>query len=210
MAKLKRESAREQIRDSILKGIHDGKYQPGFQLKEKILADSFGTSQAPVREALRELEGLQYIETIPYKGSIVKEVKSEDLVIAYKLRRVFEQMAMESIIEQKSFDLSELETLAEKIDDAAKIGDKELYSKLNVQFHEYFINHSDSAMLKRMWKLVTFPTQIETVLDTVEESLEKFSKEHFLVIDALRDNDCKKACSLLSSHIENIEKKIKK
>lgn len=210
MAKLKRESAREQIRDSILKGIHDGKYPPGFQLKEKILADSFGTSQAPVREALRELEGLQYIETIPYKGSIVKEVKVEDLVVAYKLRRVFEQMAIEAIFEKDSFDLSELEAIAEKVEVAAKKGDKELYSKFNVEFHEYFINHSDIAMLKRMWKLVTFPTQIETALDTMEESLEQFSKEHFLVIDALRNNDCKRACTLISNHIENVQKKIQK
>lgn len=210
MAKLKRESAREQIRDLILKGIHDGKYPPGFQLKEKILADSFGTSQAPVREALRELEGLQYIETIPYKGSIVKEVKVEDLVVAYKLRRVFEQMAIEAIFEKDSFDLGELEAIAEKADEAAKMGDKELYAKFNVAFHEYFINHSDIAMLKRMWRLVTFPTQIEKVLDIMDESLEKFSKEHFLIIDALRNKDCKKACALLNNHIENIQKRIQK
>lgn len=208
MAKLKRMSTREQIRDSILKGIHDGEYPPGFQLKEKILAESFGTSQAPVREALRELEGLQYVETIPYKGSIVKEVTAEDLVVAYKLRGVFEQMAIEAICEKDNLDLSELEALAQKVHEAAKENNKEHYAKYNFLFHEYFIEASGVAMLKRMWKLVTFPTQIETALDNISESLTSFSEEHFMIIEALKSNDCQEACKRLGQHIEHVQSKI--
>lgn len=208
MTKLKRASAREQIKNAILKGIHDGKYPPGFQLKEKILAETFGTSQAPVREALRELEGLQYVETIPYKGSIVKEVTTKDLLTAYKLRKVFEQMAVEEICEKGNIDLSELGRIAMLVDDAAEKGDKELYSKYNSEFHEFFINEANITMLSRMWNLVTFPAQIETALDKISGSLKEFSREHFDIIEALREKNCQRACELLGTHIENIRIKI--
>ena len=54
---MRRESTRDQIRDYILKGILDGTLPPGSRLREIELAKALGTSQAPVREALRELEG---------------------------------------------------------------------------------------------------------------------------------------------------------
>ncbi|MHC1746778.1 MAG: GntR family transcriptional regulator [Cellulosilyticaceae bacterium] len=205
MSILKRESAREQIRDSILIGIHNGTFPLGYRLREKELAELYGTSQAPVREALRELEGLQYVETIPYKGTIVKEVTVDDLALAYRLRGVFEQMALEMICQNESVDWSELKEIANLIDEAAKAGNKSNYAKYNVLFHQYFIEKSGITILKRMWKLVTFPAQVENALDNLDISLIEFSKDHYKIIEALEKNDIDLAGILLNKHANKIK-----
>ena len=205
MSILKRESAREQIRDSILIGIHNGTFPLGYRLREKELAELYGTSQAPVREALRELEGLQYVETIPYKGTVVKEVTVNDLALAYRLRGVFEQMALEMICQNESVDWSELKEIANLIDEAAKAGNKSNYAKYNVLFHQYFIEKSGITILKRMWKLVTFPAQVENALDNLDISLIEFSKDHYKIIDALEKNDIDLAGILLNKHANKIK-----
>ncbi|MGL5207349.1 MAG: GntR family transcriptional regulator [Acidaminococcaceae bacterium] len=209
MSKLKRESAREQIRDSILTGIHNGTFPLGYKLREKELADLYGTSQAPVREALRELEGLQYVENIPYKGTVVKEVTIDDLTIAYRLRGIFEQIAVERIHEKNAaVNWSELKEIANKIDEAAKAKNKTEYAKYNVLFHQYFIEKSGITMLKRMWSLVSFPTQVETALGYIDIPLVEFSKEHFKIIDALEKGDIALVGILLNKHANKIQRAI--
>ena len=206
MSKLKRESAREQIRDSILTGIHNGTFPLGYKLREKELAELYGTSQAPVREALRELEGLQYVETIPYKGTVVKEVTVDDLAIAYRLRGVFEQMAVEMLCKHnESIDWSELKDVANAIDEAAKTENITEYAKNNVLFHQFFVEKSGTPILKRMWRLVSFPTQVENAIGYLDIPLIEFSNEHFKIIDALEKGDIDLAGMLLNKHANKIK-----
>ena len=83
---LERESMSDRIRNAILRRIADGTYLPGHRLVELQLAKEFGTSQGPVREALRELETLQVVETKRYCGSSVREVPLKERQEAYEVR----------------------------------------------------------------------------------------------------------------------------
>lgn len=211
MSIIKRESAREQIRDSILTGIHNGTFPLGYKLREKELAELYGTSQAPVREALRELEGLQYVETIPYKGTVVKEVTVDELAIAYRLRGEFEQMAVEMISQQNEpTDWSELKEIANLIDKAAKAQNKSDYAKYNASFHQYFIEKSGIALLKRMWRFVSFPTQVEIALEHIDIPLVELSNDHIKIIDALERNDFNLVGILLYEHTNKIKTSLEK
>ena len=71
---------RDQVRDRILSRILSGEYAPGTRLKELSLAAECGVSQAPVREALRELEALGLVECERYRGT---RVRSADAAGAY-------------------------------------------------------------------------------------------------------------------------------
>ena len=62
---------REQIKDALVQRILDGTYEPGQRLVELRIAEEFGVSQAPVREALRELEILRLVESEPFRGARV-------------------------------------------------------------------------------------------------------------------------------------------
>src|SRR5438105_15193550 len=60
---LTRTVLREQLKEQLLARILDGEYEPGERLVETQIAKEFGTSQAPVREALRDLEALRLVQT---------------------------------------------------------------------------------------------------------------------------------------------------
>ena len=69
---LKRVCMRDRIRDVLVARILDGTYPSGLQLKELSLAREFNVSQAPIREALRELEGTGLVTSERYRGTRVR------------------------------------------------------------------------------------------------------------------------------------------
>ena len=80
-----RSSLREQIREVIVGRIMDGTYAPGDRIVELQLAQELGTSQAPVREAIRELEAMRLVTSEPHRGARVRDVTDKDLAEVYPL-----------------------------------------------------------------------------------------------------------------------------
>src|SRR5262245_420613 len=112
---LVRESTSARLRTLILQRIIDGQYPPGHRLKELQLAREFNTSQAPVREALRELEATGAIESEPHRGSRVRTVSERELGEAYQVRAVLEQLAGELAAGQFSGKETVLQQQADKV-----------------------------------------------------------------------------------------------
>ena len=88
-------SARDLIRSALLKRISEGVYLPGERLKEMALAHEFEVSQAPVREAFRELETLGLLVSQHYKGTRVRGISSQEIRDAYQLRGYLEEIAVQ-------------------------------------------------------------------------------------------------------------------
>src|SRR5215218_529685 len=86
-------SLREQVKELVLERILDGTYQPGDRLVETRIAQELGTSQAPVREALRELESLRFVESEQFRGARVRAVSPEELAEIYPVRAALEEVA---------------------------------------------------------------------------------------------------------------------
>ena len=76
-------STRDRIRYALLRRISDGVYLPGERLKELTLAHEFEVSQAPVREAFRELEALGVLVSEHYRGTRVREISRRETLINY-------------------------------------------------------------------------------------------------------------------------------
>lgn len=68
---------REQVKDVLLERILRGELEPGERLVETRLARELGTSQAPVREALRDLELMRLVESEPFRGGDPKRAGTE-------------------------------------------------------------------------------------------------------------------------------------
>ena len=75
MATISRTVLREQVKDVLLQRIVSGELKPGERLVETRIAQELGTSQAPVREALRDLQLLRLVESEPFRGSRVRVVR---------------------------------------------------------------------------------------------------------------------------------------
>src|SRR5687768_8392483 len=84
---------REQVKDVLLERILRGELEPGERLVETRLARELGTSQAPVREALRDLELLRLVESEPFRGSRVRAVDDSQLLPVFPVRAALEELA---------------------------------------------------------------------------------------------------------------------
>jgi DNA-binding GntR family transcriptional regulator len=93
MATISRTVLREQVKDVLLQRIASGELQPGERLVETRIAQELGTSQAPVREALRDLQLLRLVESEPFRGSRVRVFDEEELIEVYPVRASLEELA---------------------------------------------------------------------------------------------------------------------
>ncbi|GAC1617105.1 MAG: GntR family transcriptional regulator [Candidatus Elarobacter sp.] len=90
------ESLVDALRDAIL----TGRYAPGTRLVQEDLADTFGISRIPLREALRRLEGEGLVVISPNRGAIVRPLAPKDVVDLYDLRLALESLAIRRAAER--------------------------------------------------------------------------------------------------------------
>ena len=86
MKTIKKKKLKDEVRISIQNAIINGELKPGDRIVETRLATDMGVSQAPVREALKELEHVGLIENRPYQGTYVKQLTTKELRDAYDAR----------------------------------------------------------------------------------------------------------------------------
>src|ERR1700712_4505285 len=84
---------REALKERIVERILEGTYGPGERIVESAVAAEFGVSQAPVREALRDLEAMRFVESQPHRGARVRAVTTEELIQIYPVRAALEEVA---------------------------------------------------------------------------------------------------------------------
>src|SRR5215211_5576065 len=84
---------RDQVKDVIVERILDGSYAAGARIVEMRVAEELGVSQAPVREALRELEVLRLVVSEPFRGARVREIHADELAEIYPVRAALEEVA---------------------------------------------------------------------------------------------------------------------
>ncbi len=115
-----REKILETIRDAILKGS----LKPGERVSEPELAERFGISRTPIREAFRQLESEGYLEVIPRKGAVVASLSERDVEEFYAIKIILEGFAARMAAEKLSDkDIDRLEAINTKLQKLADEGD---------------------------------------------------------------------------------------
>jgi DNA-binding GntR family transcriptional regulator len=177
----------EQVKGRLLQAILDGRYPPGARIVETRVAREFGTSQAPVREALRDLEALGVVETAPFRGARVRQPTTEELLEAFDVRAILEGygavLAMEHMTEE---DLGRLSTLVGQMQDAAVAGDPFREATADTEFHGSIMARSGNATLERVWR--TLEPFLRTYITIVSPDVDRqaVADRHVPIIEALR------------------------
>src|SRR5690606_11186911 len=112
-----------------------------------------GVSQAPVREAIRELEQAGLVVSYPNRGAFVRELTPKDIREIYSLRAVLERFAVEQAV--KAFDAADfdhLEALVSEMVGHARAGDTKAFVEADYAFHAYVCQKSGHALLYKTWK----------------------------------------------------------
>src|SRR3954451_12008717 len=130
---------RDHIRHVLVARILDGRYAPGTQLKELSLAREFNVSQAPIREALRELEGSGLVTSERYRGTRVRGADMREMKDSYELRATIEARAVELALPCSPSTLGLLDGHFEVMKRANAAGDTERYIDAALAMHRCLI-----------------------------------------------------------------------
>lgn len=190
---------RDQVREEIRKKISYGKLAPGQRLIEQTLADEFGVSRIPVREALRMLETEGIVETIPRRGVVVKVFSREDLEHLYDVRTALEVQAFRLAAERAlPKDIRLLELLIQRVTKAMKKEDFSEVAQLNVEFHETVIRMAGNPFLSSMLEPLTGRLGL---LIGLSHEHERQLTEHAGLAEAIAEHDADRAGAAALAHV---------
>ena len=189
------------VKDRILQWILEGELAPGSRIVETRVARRLGTSQAPVREALRDLATLGFVDIRPYQGSRVCQPGRRELREAIVVRGELEALAGRLAAPRMTdAHLERLEALMAGMADAAERGDPHEQALQNAEFHATIVEVAANRSLERLWRMLepfgrTYVTATMPGID-----LRWLGTRHRVIIDALRAHDCEGAAAALRQH----------
>jgi DNA-binding GntR family transcriptional regulator len=197
-----RSNLREQIKDVILQRIVAGEYPPGARLVETRIAQELGVSQAPVREALRDLEQLGCIVHEPFRGCSVRAFSAEELLEAFPVRAALEALAARLAAERITEDeLLRLAELLERMRGAARRGDAHDQSQANASFHATIVRAARNATLERQWSFLEPYSRTYLTVSQPGLDLLALSERHLPILEALRARDAEAAAEAMHQHL---------
>jgi DNA-binding GntR family transcriptional regulator len=190
-----REKILETIRDAILKGT----LQPGERVSEPELAERFGISRTPIREAFRQLESEGYLKVIPRKGAVVASLSERDIEEFYAIKSILEgyaaRIAAENLTQK---DIERLESINEKLQQIAEDGDVKNFFRVHNEFHELFIKAAGNDKLAELiQQLVMKFNRLRLASLSQPGRMEISVQEHKKIIKAFKSHDGEKADNLV-------------
>lgn len=196
--KLNRTCMRDPIRDALASRILDGIYPEGTHLKELVLAREFNVSQAPVREALRELETLGLVETERYRGTRVRNIDFEELREAYALRRLLETASVRATQTFAKQDLEELDQLVSLIQISIDRNETDDIMKDVLRFHRKLVEMSGNRLFLKAWESMAWGVRSRIMAKQIG-FICGLNELRASVVTALQESDREAAAGFLSS-----------
>jgi DNA-binding GntR family transcriptional regulator len=194
-------STRDRIRLALLKRISEGVYLPGERLKELTLAHEFEVSQAPVREAFRELEALGVLVSEHYRGTRVREISSDETKDAYQLRGYLEEIAAQLIpLPKLQEEMKSIEAQQVIMRAAARSGDMDGFARANIIFHRSIVGLSSNQTLPKIWDSLEIGMRSRLNLQKNADKLLSLAEIHQPIVDSLKLGDLKQTGVLLREH----------
>lgn len=181
------EALLSRLRDEIMSEV----LAPGQKLQQTEIADRFGISRMPVRDALRRLESEGFITFDGGRVARVSTLDMAEVVEVYEIRVVLEQLAARKAAPNVSDrDLAELYALESEMEDAARRQDLGLYLELDRQFHLKSFEPSGSPRLVKLIANYWATTQhYRRVFSTPPGRVERALEQHREMLRCLERRD---------------------
>jgi DNA-binding GntR family transcriptional regulator len=195
---------RESILETIRGAIISGALKPGEKVAEPELAERFGISRTPIREAFRQLESEGYLSVVPRKGAVVISFSQRDVEEFYAIKSILEGYAARKACEKLTpRDIEKLQAINDKLRLLAEESDVRNFFKVHNSFHDSFIKAADNDKLTELiTTLVGRFQRLRIASLSLPGRMELSVKEHQKIIDAFRDGNADLAESLVRSNAE--------
>ncbi len=193
----------EQVAGAIRQAIADGRIPPAARLLEDSLAREMGTSRAPVREALSQLEREGLVVKEPNRGARVVELTEETVREVASLRGLLEGFAASLAAERLSEgQLAALEGLLRDMDVAVERGDYARLVELDYQFHAFVCLASGHRTLYETWSAISGKVRLYlSTTNLMYRDLKAVVRGHGEILAALRSRDRVRANQVMQEHL---------
>ncbi len=207
----------DRLAGAIQTRVLSGDVPVGTRLRQEALADEFGVSRTPVREALRKLQATGLVELHPNRGAVVRGPSAREIREAYEVRAELEGLAAElaagRISDRDLLRLREAQTLFRKSVETliarrarrrAPWKDESVWVRANDLFHQAIL---DAAGNERLSDTIadlhrSFPRDLTwTALSQSSRLLEENVEQHEAVLEAIEQRDSEEARRRMIEHI---------
>jgi DNA-binding GntR family transcriptional regulator len=199
----------QQIREILLERIFKGELQPGDRIVELQLANELGTSQAPVREALRELQSLGFVEHEPYRGTRVRRITEKELAEIFPVRAALEELAAQEAASRLNGKVEELEREFEAMRAAAGRKDLQDLAGHDARFHRLIVEAAENKVLLDLWKTLRVEARVVVTALKTDIDLDELAEMHRPLLEALAEGSPEKAGRALRYHFEVLQAMVK-
>ncbi|HZS91342.1 MAG TPA: GntR family transcriptional regulator [Chloroflexota bacterium] len=193
---------------AMRRAIVIGELEPGTHLKEPALAQHFGVSRLPVREAIAQLEREGLVRSEPRRGAFVVGVTEQAISDIYECRLLLETCALRRAAERiDEQGVAALAALIDRMDTGVAAGQVQVVAASDMAFHRLIIDLSGSRALVTAWEPLT--PLIETALGIAEATVPDLPTAvggHRGILFALQQRDGDEAARLMSEHLPGGEK----
>ena len=191
------------IANSLEQMIFDGTFADGDRLDEVRLAEQFGVSRTPLREALQRLESSGLVTLIPRRGAFVRQPGPLELLEMFEVMAELEAVCARLAARRMTDDaLDELRLANTRCQAASDAQDTDLYYMENEKFHATIYRESGNSFLeqeslKLQKRLRPFRRQQLRLRGRMPQSL----TEHEAIVEALTAGDSNAAANALRDHV---------
>ena len=193
----------QEVAERLRQQIFARALEPGSWIDEMKLAEEYGISRTPLREALKVLAAEGLVTMKVRRGAYVTEVSEQDLAEVYHLLALLESDAAAVVAERASAaELKELQALHREL--AAAVKDRERFFAINERFHMRLLEIAGNrwrnqmvADLRKVMKLNRHNSLLKA--GRVKESL----IEHRAIVEALIKRDARAAVKRMQEHFRN-------
>ncbi len=187
----------KKLREQIIRG----EFAPGEQISIRQIANLYGVSTMPVREALNKLEFGGFV-TFGRRSILVNPLSTKNLIEIFEIRKNLEKMALEWAYPNiTQGTLSELEEILKVMD--TKIALPLEWNQLNKNFHFKLYSCSGTEMLMdlldQLWGRVGVYMNIYSIS---RQDLISSQKEHYQLLEYIANKEFEKILELSMNHIE--------
>ena len=202
MTAIARTVLREQVKDVLLQRIVRGELQPGDRLVETRIAQELGTSQAPVREALRDLELLRLVESEPFRGARVRAFGENELIEVYPVRASLEELAAKEAAVALEGDVGTLEAELEAMRAAAARGELHDLVQHDFAFHRKIVEAAGNGVLTQCWRSLGIEGRITLTLYGTQIEPDEAAELHVAILEAIGSANAALAGREARKHVE--------
>lgn len=203
MAKCVQNSLSDQVYTMLKEQILSGELKGGMKIPEELLAEQFGVSRTPIREAIRRLSEYGLVTIKPRSHATVSVISPEEAEDIARVRVSLEQLAIDSIDEQSYAEyVKELSRYAADCQYAMGIGDRATVFEQDSLFHMALIKASkNTALISICERLDAKIQQLRIAQNLPEDELSYYLHQHSKLMQHLKNGE-KEACKrLLYEHI---------